>query len=243
MKNFLLLPALLALGAAASAQIIPAADTFPLTGDIPFTNKYVFRGLQQAGDSVQPSVELDYGDYYGGVFTNLPLSSGRKDEVDFYAARSLAVPELGSGWRCDLGGYAYDYPQGYYVPGLSDTSFEAYTGLAGGKIAGGLMPSLYAYYDFTRQTYTIQGALRGSVPLKAAGLSLDGQLTVGYVGADRSSDADHESNYTYWGAGVSVPYQFTARAKFTVGAQYNSSDLTGVAHNLFTYSAGVTFTF
>jgi hypothetical protein len=105
------------------------------------------------------------------------------------------------------------------------------------------MPSIYAYYDFTRRTYTIQGALRGSVPLKAAGLSLDGQLMLGYVGADRAANASLGSDYTYWGASVSVPYQFTPKAKFTVGAQYTSNNLTGAARNLFTYSAGLTFSF
>ncbi len=236
MKQTLLLLTLLASGAAAFAQ-----TTF--TGDVPFTSKYVFRGLQEAKASVEPSVELVYEDYYGGVFSNVPLTSGRKSEVDFYAAKSQALSELGTGWRVDLGGYAYFFPQGYYVHGLRDSSYEAYTGVAGGKIAGGLMPSLYAYYDFIRRTYNVQGALRGSVPLKAVGLSLDGQLMLGYLGANRTANLTHGADYTYWGAGVSVPYQFTPKAKFTVGAQYTSNNLTRAARNLFTYSAGLTFSF
>jgi uncharacterized protein (TIGR02001 family) len=243
MKKTLQLLALLASGVTAFAQSGLFSESYTLAGDVPFTNKYVFRGVQEAKASVEPALELDYDDFYGGVFSNLPLTAKPKDEVDFYASRSLALPDLGKGWRYDLGGYAYYFPQGYRVPGLSNTSFEGYTGLSGGAIGGGLMPSVYAYYDFTRQVYTVQAALRGSVPLKTVGLSLDGQLSAGYVGAVNSSPVRPESDYTYWGAGVSVPWQFTAKARLTVGAQYNSSDLTGVAHNLLSYTGGVTLNF
>ena len=45
-------------------------------------SEYVFRGVELAGDSVQASVDVSYGDVYAGAWTNQPFESGSDSEID-----------------------------------------------------------------------------------------------------------------------------------------------------------------
>ena len=52
--------------------------------DFPYASKYVFRGVQYAEDSFQPSVKLTSGSFYLGLWTNQPITSNIDNEIDVY---------------------------------------------------------------------------------------------------------------------------------------------------------------
>ncbi len=236
MKKTLLSLSLLAAAAAATA----AGSDLSVKLDLPYTSRYVYRGLQLAKSSLQPSLDLSAGDSYAGAWLNSPFLAGQKNEVNVYLGQYLPVPALGSGWKLDLGGRGYYFPQGYYTAGLSNTSIEAYAGLTGGTIAKVISPELVNYYDFTRKSYNVIASLGTALPAERFGFALHADVHVGYT-AFRS--VINGTSYTYWGAGLSLPYKLASNTTFTVGGQYDSSDLKGARHNLLTVTAGVSVGF
>ncbi|MEI6862411.1 MAG: TorF family putative porin, partial [Verrucomicrobiota bacterium] len=208
--------------------------------DLPYTSRYVYRGVQLAKDSIQPSLDLSVNDSYLGAWFNSPVAAGQKNEFDFYLGHDFAADDLGKGGKLDLGGRVYHFPQGFYTAGLGNTSYEIYAGLLGGPIAQGPVPAIYSYYDFTRKSYNFIGSLSAALPVEKLGFALRFDVHAGYAGFNRAIAG---KGYTYWGAGVSLPYRIASNATFTVGAQYDSSSLTGAKHNLTTFTAGVTLGF
>ncbi len=214
--------------------------------DLPYASKYVFRGVQVARASIQPSIEVatsqsNNGEVYAGVWSSEPIATGQKNEFDFYVGYRVPLSP-NSQWRLDLGDTAYYFPQGNYTPGLSKSTDEASVGLTGGKFSLAddrivLMPTFYTYYDFTRERYTLLASLGFSLPVKSAGTSLNFTVKLGDTGATKTAD------YAFWGADVTAPYKIGPNATFTLGAHYASSDLTAVQHNLVSFTAGVTVGF
>lgn len=234
MKTTNLILAVLAAAVTAAPSLRAGlVDEYKLTVDVPYVSKYVFRGLQLAKASLQPSVEIATDNTYAGVLANAPITGGQKNEFDFYAAYDIP---LGKELKLDLGGTEYYYPQGAYATGRHNTSFEAYAGLTGGKltVAGALplTPTLYSYYDFTLRNYTVQGSLGYSLPIKSCPVEFDFNATAGYVGGQTGAD------YAFWGGGLTIPYKLNKNAKLTAGVEYSSSDLTGARHNLVYFSVG-----
>ena len=62
-KTIALCAALLACGSAFAQE----ESEYAVTMDMPVVTKYVFRGVQIAKSSFQPSVQLTSGNLYGGV--------------------------------------------------------------------------------------------------------------------------------------------------------------------------------
>jgi len=208
--------------------------------DLPYASRYVYRGVQLAQDSVQPSLDLSANGSYLGAWFNSPLTAGQKNEFDFYLGHDFGTDLFGPDGKIDVGGRVYHFPQGFYTAGLANTSYEAYVGLKSGPVAGGFAPAIYSYYDFTRRSYNFLGSLSAALPVERLGFALRMDVHVGRAGFSRAAVG---TNYTYWGAGVSLPYRIASNATFTVGAQYDSSNLTGAKHNLTTFTAGVSVGF
>ncbi len=233
-KTSFLLLSVLALGAlTARAQPVVAPEATPaysITADFPYTTKYVFRGVQLGAGSLQPAVKLTSGDFYLGVWSNLPLTRNWETEVDFFGGYGF---KLADGWTADVGATVYYYP-GLDVPGADKTTFEGYFGVNG--TVGVLSTGTYAYYDFTLKAFTIQEALGYSVVVDPK-TSVNFLATVGHV------EPDAGNSYTYYGFGITVPYKLTDTTTFTVGAQYADHDLDGVEGNHFWATIGLTKTF
>jgi uncharacterized protein (TIGR02001 family) len=235
---------IVALSLASAAAL--RADDLQVSLDVPFASKYVFRGVELTPAAIQPDLEISTGDQsgpqgYGGVWGNYPLDTNTKNEFDFYGGYRWPVLP-GSDWKLDAGVTIYDLPQGFYTPHESDSSEEIYLGLMGGTatVADGrivLMPTAYVYHDFTREDYTAIGALGFSFPLERLGTAVNVTLKVGGVTAQRTPD------YTFGGTDVEVPYRVGPNTTLTVGGHYATSDLENVGHNLFTFTAGVTYRF
>lgn len=231
MKKTALIVAALAAAAMSLQAQEETAPSYSVTVDFPYVSKYVFRGVQLAEESFQPSVEVAVGDFYAGLWTNQPITSNIDNELDFYAGYGFAVSDT---WSLDTGLTMYYYPELDSQAGGKRDTYEAYVGLSGE--VGTFTPSFYAYYDFTLETLTLQGAVGYSIPLSdVASFDLSG--TLGFV------DPKNGESYAYWGIGASIPYQLTSNASVAVGAQYAANDLDNADDEHFFFSVGVTVGF
>jgi uncharacterized protein (TIGR02001 family) len=222
---------LAALVACVSLRAQEPASSYSVTVDFPYTSKYVFRGIELARDSFQPSVEVASGNWYAGLWTNQPIVDNTDNEIDFYAG--YGIP-LSDSWSLDTGVTYYFYPEGDDSAGIEDTT-EFFAGLTG--TLAGFSPSFYTYYDIDLKAWTFQGSVGYSAPLSDKA-SLDFSATVGRV------DTDGGTDYTYYGVGVVLPYKLTDSATFNLGAQYSANNLDNVEDDDFLwFTAGVTVGF
>lgn len=201
--------ALAALVAGVSAQAQEAAKSdLSVTVDVTYVSDYVFRGAKLADASIQPSVEAAYGDFYAGAWHTSELSSNtvNSTETDLYAGYGFALNDVVS---FDVGVTRYTYEGG----SDSDTT-EAFVGAAFDVL---LSPSVYYYYDFDLEVYTIEASVGYSLPVDAIKASLDLSGKVGHVGAPGN-------DRTYFVAGAAVPFKLSETATFTVGVDYIVND-------------------
>ncbi len=206
----LLVGSLLALGASIASTA--HADDIGVTATIDYTTDYVFRGVSLAESAVQPGVEVSFGDAYVGAWVSTAIgdtSIFAGDELDLYAGYGFGLTDDLS---ADVGITYYHYPQG---GGLFETedgaagTYEVYAGLAYDTT---LSPSLYGYYDFTLEAFTVEGGLGHSLELGGKS-SLDLGLTAGLVDGDGFS-------YEYGQLSASLGYAFTEDVSAYVGANY-----------------------
>jgi uncharacterized protein (TIGR02001 family) len=229
-KTALLLAALLTTGASLSADDAAPASSYAVTVDFPYASKYVFRGIQYAEESFQPSIKVTSGAAYAGIWTNQPVTKNIDNEIDFYAGYNFTVAQ---GWTLDVGGTFYYYPEADTNQGLFEHTFEAYAGLNG--TVGGVTVGLYAYNDFDWEAFTLQGSVGYSIPIDDK-TSCNLSAALGSVSADAG-------DYTYYSLGVQVPYKLTDSATVTAGLNWASHDLDGYEDNHVWFNIGLTATF
>lgn len=223
--------ALLALASAGPSLYADEApkSSYNITVDVPYATKYVFRGIQYAEGAFQPSVKLTSGDFYAGIWGSAPVDKGYELEIDYYAGYGFKLP---NGWSLDVGTTLYSYPG--LNGGGDKTTFEPYLGLNGSF--GAVTSATYLYYDFTLDVLTIQETVGYSIPLDSK-TSLNLSATLGRV------EPDAGSGYTYYSAGVAIPYKLSDKSTITFGAQYADHDLDGVDGGHFWGTLGYTYTF
>jgi uncharacterized protein (TIGR02001 family) len=206
MKKTIIALAVLATGVSAFAQDASRSADLSVTVDITYVNNYVFRGGLLAEDSIQPSVEAAYGDFYAGVWYSDDVNSAASSETDLYIGYNLAINEI---FTADLGAtrYLYDGQSG------ADTT-EVYAGI---KANVDLSPSVYYYYDFDRNVSSYIGSVGYSVPVEKVGVSVDLSATYGYIQIPAT-------DYSYWGFGAAVPYRLSENATLTVAVNYTHAD-------------------
>ncbi|OIR04283.1 bacterial protein of unknown function (Gcw_chp) [mine drainage metagenome] len=236
MTKFLNKSVLLGLFVAASCTLARADQTqssYSVTLDFPYTSKYVFRGLERANgaQSIQPSVELATRDFYAGIWSNQPVTRHADNEFDFYSGYKL---KLADAWHLDTGATLYYYPELARGAG-SNTTTEGFLGLVGNF--AGFAPGLYSFYDFTLQTFTVQGQLGYSVPIPQAGLSVDLSAYAGHV------SPKHGGDYSYWSLGANLPFRLNDKATFYVGVSYTDNNLALARGHLVSFTTGLTVGF
>ena len=211
MKKTILALAALVASVSASAQET-AQSALAVTLDVTYVSQYVFRGVKLADASIQPSVEASYGDIYAGVWHSNDInSSAGVSETDFYAGYNLAINET---FAADLGVTRYTY-NGSGSSQLNST--EAYAGVKADVV---LSPSAYYYYDFDQEISSYIASLGHSIPIAKVGLSLDLSASYGWIQRPKSIGGD----YSYWGAGVAVPYSLSETATLTAAVNYTHLD-------------------
>ncbi len=202
--------ALAALTAGVSAQAQTESSALSVTVDVTYVSDYVFRGAKLDDASIQPSVEAAYGDFYAGLW----YSSSYRDnaspaETDLYAGYGFQVTDV---IKLDGGLTRYIYSN----TNQSSDSTEIFVGATADVT---LSPSLYYYYDFDLEVSSVEASIGYSLPVDAINASLDLTGKVGYVYNHDAAPAAVE-DYTYFSAGVAVPFKLNDSATLTVGADY-----------------------
>lgn len=249
MKHVILLVAALAGAAGLRADDPNSGEPksgYSITSDFTYASKYVFRGVENAKESFQPSVEFASGGFNAGVWTNQPLMNHTNNEVDFYTGYTYNV---NTALKFEGVATCYWYPEANRAIGQTKDSYEA--GVGATYNVGGFSPNLYYYHDFRLDSDTLQAAVGYSVPL-AERLSVTTSLFAAATNArDLAPDAAGprtRDSYTYWGADVTLPYKLSPHATLTAGVHY--ADTRGLAaptnllgdHNVW-YTAGVSIGF
>jgi len=204
MKKIALLLAAMVAGSAASRA------EYSISLDFPFVSDYVFRGLQFADGSIQPSIEFAVDDLYAGIWTSQPVTGGYANEFDFYMGYGFALSDT---WSVDLGATYYFYPE---TPS-GDEQFEPFVGLAG-DLGGGLSASVYLYYETEFEVTTFQGGLGYSQ-------SIDDTSSIDYAFDYGFASGSGVTDYTYLSLSATYNYAFTDSASGYAGIVYTANDL------------------
>ncbi len=201
--------------------------------DISYASRYVFRGVERAGQSAQAGVELARENFRGGVWTNQPFQSDETRETNLHAAYTWQPTE-----RLTLEGtVAHAW---FGAVGDVKRSFEA--GLTATVSAvNGFTPSLAYYHDFHLRADTTQASLAHSIALTNLGTFLELNFFAGWAkGDDWRPDAPgprRQDGYGYWGGEARVPYRIGAHSTVTAGMHYADTFGRSVANGPFGLSA------
>ena len=224
MKKTSLILAALAAGAGLNAQDVKSS--YSVTTDFTYASEYIFRGIEYAGNSFQPSIEISSGDAYLGIWTNQPITKREANEIDLYGGYKY---KLNDALSFEAVGTYYWYPEATEALGETDQSYEL--GLGATYVYSGISTSVYYYYDVRLKADTVQGSVGYSVPLEAIGSSVDFSVFYGTVDSrDASPNAlgfPVFENYNYYGADVSVPYKLNDKATLTAGVHYAANENLG----------------
>lgn len=211
MKKIIALAALACSVSALSAQ----ESELSVSATVAWESEYVFRGVQLGDSGFQPAVDLSYGGAYVGLWTYQPVDS--KDsisrEIDVYAGYGLDLNET---FSIDFGATLYYYPSVQdFIPTADKTTVEGYIG---GSLSTLLNPSLYFYYDFTLENFTVEASLGHSFAVNE-NVSFDLAGAMGYVWTDAGID------YWYGQASIDLVYAFTENAAFAIGTRGSLNDV------------------
>ncbi len=189
------------------------AVDFSISTTFDFESEYVFRGVQLADYSFQPSLEASLDSAYFGIWANLPTddpSGVAGTEIDFYGGYGFDINEQIS---LDLGATLFHYPE------ISDSTLEAYIGFSFDVT---LEPGVYLYYDLDLDTFTIETSGGYSHDLTDAGFenaSLDFSAYLGSVSPDVGD------SYVYVGGSVDLSYTFSDNASGAIGVRLSKNDI------------------
>ena len=194
-----------------------------------FESEYVFRGVQFADESFQPSVELSHGGFYIGTWVNQPIvdpGAAFLNEVDFYGGYGFSLGEVIS---VDIGATYYWFPE---EPTSADETREPFIGLSADVL---FTPTVYFYYDFDLDTFTAELSASHSIELSDTleGSTLDIGIYGGFVVPDTGG-----GDYNYFGGSIDWGYAFTEYASFSIGIRFTATDISAARDSNFWWGAG-----
>ncbi len=194
---------------------LPESKAQDLTVDTSFAyeSEYVFRGVQLATESFQPTIEFGYDNAYLGLWTNQPIEDGSADEIDYYAGYKFATSDLLS---VDIGATVYHYPD---TPGDNDT-LESFVGVAFDTIAS---PEVYAFYDYDLESFTFEASI-GHTFVMSENSQLELGLSIGYVSLDDATIVASPTEYYYYGASADWVYTLSDTANLVIGIRGSGND-------------------
>ncbi len=226
----------LSLGNLGSAGKLSAQE-FSADATLRFESEYVFRGDYLDGPSLQPSLDLGYGNAYAGVWTSQGLEADRGDvnEIDYYAGYTFDVSDMVD---LDVGGTVYHFPEA-----ASDSNFdyEPFIGIALDTL---LNPSLYGYYVFGEDPENDFFSLIGSVghsfdlsPYTVEGLSFDVEAFGG------STEDFGGTRYLYYGASGDFVYKINEVSDASIGVRVTDVDEDEVSRAALWWGTSISFHF
>jgi len=212
-----------------------------MRADFGYTSRYVFRGVERAGQSAQAGVELSRANFRGGAWTNRPLQSGEARETNLnavYTWRSsseFAVEaSVAHSWFNDVPG---DDVKRSFEAGLTAT-FAAINGVT---------PSLAYHHDFRFRADTADVALTRSIPLTRLGTFLELNLFAGWAKGENwrpdLAGSWRRDDYVYWGGEVHLPYRIGPHSTVMPGLHYADAGGRSAVNGPFGLSSGANFWF
>jgi hypothetical protein len=214
--------------AAAPAPDAPAPDALSVTFTPSYVSTYMFRGQRLGGQSLEPSLEADYGNAALGVWTNAPFNNQNKvpgqsnPEIDPYGSYTF---NLTSSLSLQPGFTWYTYAKAPLNQGFYRMTFEP--NLAVNYTVDGVKFTPKFYYDVVLHTATYEFDAAYAVPLKSLGSELDFSGSVGtYKGTDVTNTGsipnpvDTSAWGNYWQMGASMPFTLTSSIKLVAGWAY-----------------------
>ena len=194
-------------GSSLSAQ---EDSSYSITMDFPYVSDYVFRGVQFAEGSIQPSIEFASGDFYAGIWTSNPVVGNVANEIDFYLGYGWALSDT---WAIDAGATYYYYPE---TP-TGDEQFEPFVGVAG-DFGGGFSGSAYLFYETEFDVTTAQFDIGYSAEMSDTS-TFDLAGAYGFVTADGGGD------YNYYSISATLNYALNDVAGSYLGVVYTDNDI------------------
>ncbi len=217
---------------ALAASTAASAESLSISTTVGFESRYIFRGVQFAETSIQPAINLSFGNFYLNSWFNLPIGDDDLvvtpggEELDLAAGYSAPLNDV---INYDVGVTYYTFPDlasGFFDvfeedgDGLGANTLEPYIGLA---FDVPLAPSVYLYHDFFFDTTTIQGNASYSFPLSEK-TSFDLGGYIGYVIDDTGG-----TDYLYGAASAGLSYTLTDDGSIHTGVRYGGSNIAGGA--------------
>ncbi|HQU08982.1 MAG TPA: hypothetical protein PLV25_03360, partial [Opitutales bacterium] len=180
------------------------------------------------------------GTLYAKTFMNFPIDPnpsetvfvegnnpvGQGNELDFSVGYKINLPWMDKMFSADAGYTYYYYPTGNLY-GI-DRANELYLGGMANVI---LNPMLYAYYDWNREQFVLEGNISYSFDLgehfAANGFFVDLGATLGGLWADRYAGdqvapdtAKWKNSYGYWGLMAGLRYMINSVADISLTFNY-----------------------
>lgn len=228
--------------ALALAQTPPpaAAPSYTITASASVVSNYMWRGLRLSGAAFQPAVEFGVGNFVAGVWGSTPFEPQKvpdssDPEFDIYGAYTFTVNDS---LTIVPGFTSYNFPKAPTNAGFYRSSFEP--SLALNYTVQGLKITPKIYYDVVTEGATYELNAFYAIPLKDLGSELDFTAQVGtYKWTEFANDASPSVKAwgDYWFAGVSMPFQFSANSKVTIGMGYTEGREAFVKQGTFPRSA------
>ena len=194
--------------ATALASSVHAQD-LSISSTVGFESIYAFRGSKLANETFQGSVDLSYGDFYGGVWTAQPVTGGENNEIDLYGGYEFALTDV---ILIDTGGTLYYYPEASATE--EESTFEIYIGAAFDVF---LSPSAYIYYDFDLETVTAETTVGKKYKLAKA-VSLKWKAYLG------GYDPDEGDSRYYYGLKTDFIYTFNETTSGSIGVRFSDKE-------------------
>jgi hypothetical protein len=213
--------------AAPAAAAAPAAPTVALVVTPSYVSQYMFRGQRLGGQSFEPSVEADYGNWALGVWSNLPLANrvpGQSNpEIDPYGSYTYDVSDS---FSLQPGFTIYTYANAPTDQGFFRSTYEP--NFAANYTIDGFKLTPKLYYDLVLRGLTSEFSAAYAVPMREIGSELDFTGTIGnYFQEDAVNKIDNpgaKAEGNYWLAGVSAPFTINKATKLTVGWAYTQGE-------------------
>jgi hypothetical protein len=205
-----------------SLRAADAPRGISVIGDLTFASEYVFRGVERAAQSFQPSVEVGYGSFVAGLWTNQPVSRSEHDEVNLYASYRWVTGTL----ELEGIGTYYWYPEAKESLGEVRQSQEI--GIGARWQIGRLSPGVSISRDFAVRSESVRGGLTYLLPFDGFGRSnVEVGVFGGAVDADKpmpgATGAAQGEAYSYFGADFRVLRRLSEAAALSIGAHHATS--------------------
>jgi hypothetical protein len=191
--------------------------------DIGYASRYVFRGIERAGQSAQAGVELTRENFHTGLWLNQPLESNGTRETNLRMAYA-GQPAKGLTLEASVThSWFSDTPGG-------DVKRTLEAGLTAAVAAGnGFVPSVAYFHDFRLHANTTQVSLERSIALTKLGAFLELNFFAGWATGDNwrpdTPGPQRHDSYGYWGGEARLPYRIGPHSTVTAGLHY--ADATG----------------